>query len=330
MYSNVAVTCVDNPRCDVAIRYARRSIAVAQRIEGSGGQQSLAYGILAEALRESGDLDEALQAIRSSRTIQERLADDGQTWRRANLILALWREGSILAEDDDISLHRPQEALPPLRRALDLVTDLASKDADDVIHHQMGGEVARRLGDLMRTSDPPLALAAYDQGLRLVRQAKTVNDSIRRTEATLLARSAYALRLLHRNEESWQRVDAALRLLKDTGDYPAAAIEPASEADLTVRALADHYAAVGQRSKAVEIYVQLLAKLNASKSDLKGDLRNTTYLSNAYAALARTLRSEGRIQDAARYDSERAALWQFWRQKLPENAFVQRQASSLP
>lgn len=329
MYSNVAVTFVDNHRFDDAIRYARRSIAVAQRIEGSGGQQSLAYGILAEALRESGDLDEALKAIRSSRTIQERLADDGQTWRRANLILALWREGSILAEDDDISLDRPQDALPLLRRALDLVTDLASKDADDVIHHHMSGEVARRVGDLLRTSDPHLALAAYDQGLRLIRQAKTVNEAMRRTEATLLARSAYALRLLHRNDESWQRIDAALRLLKDTGDYPATAIEPASEADLTVRALADHYAGVGQTSKAVEIYLELLAKLNASKSDLKGDLRNTTYLSNAYAALARMFRKDGRIQEAARYDSERTALWQSWRQKLPANAFVQRQLASL-
>lgn len=48
MYSNVAVTLADYHRLDDAIRYSRRSIEVAQLMQGTGGQQSLAYGIMAD------------------------------------------------------------------------------------------------------------------------------------------------------------------------------------------------------------------------------------------------------------------------------------------
>ena len=79
MYGNVAVSLADYHRLDEAIRYSRRAIEVAQRIQGTGGQQSLAYGVLADALRGSGQLDFALTAVRESRRLEEQQTETDTT-----------------------------------------------------------------------------------------------------------------------------------------------------------------------------------------------------------------------------------------------------------
>ena len=127
MYGNVAVSLADYHRFDEAIRYSRRAIQVAQQIPGTGAQQSLAYGVLADALRASGQLDSALTAVRESRRLEEQQTETNTTWQRWNLVLALWREGSILGEDQGISLGRPQDAAAIFRQALDIADELAKK-----------------------------------------------------------------------------------------------------------------------------------------------------------------------------------------------------------
>jgi tRNA A-37 threonylcarbamoyl transferase component Bud32 len=325
MYGNVAVTFDDDDRLADTIRYARRSIETAKQMRDTGGQQSLAWGILADALRQSGDLDGALTAIRESRRLQEQLPDTGQTWQRANLALALWREGSILGEVGDISLDRPRDAVAPLRRGLAIADELASKDRDDTSHHQLAGEIARRLGDVLVHSDAAAALAVYDHGIGQLHQVSSMNTAMRRTEAALLARSAFALRLLHRDADAGRRLDTAIHLLRETGDYPAARIELDSEADLVLRAMADHYAATRRAPKAEETYQELLAKLNAAHPDPENDLRQALQMSNSWADLARILRASGETQQAAQWAHKRERLWQGWNRKLPGNAFVQRQ-----
>src|SRR5580658_5817872 len=82
MYGNVAVSLADYHRLDEAIRYSRRAIEVAQLIQGTGGQQSLAYGVLADALRGSGQLDSALTAVRESRRLEEQQTETNTVWQR--------------------------------------------------------------------------------------------------------------------------------------------------------------------------------------------------------------------------------------------------------
>lgn len=329
MYSNVAVTFVDEHRLDEAIRYARRSVETAKRRKGTEGQQSLAYGILADALRQSGDLEAALSAVRESRRLQEQLNDTGQTWQKANLALALWREGSILAERGDISLGREQEALPVFERAADLAGQLLRQDADDVTHRQLAGEVARRQADLMLESDARAALAVDDSAIRSTREAKTANATLQRSEASLQAASSYALRALGREGEAGQRVDEALRLLGQAGDYPNANVALGSEVDFTLRALADHYAASHQPGKAAAIYGELVTKSKGANRDPKEDLRNAVFISDIYAGQARVLREAGRVADAAASESARLDLWKLWDAKLPHNEFVQRQLAAV-
>lgn len=328
MYSNVAVTFADIHRFDDAIRYSRRSIEVAQSMKGTGGQQSLAYGILGDALRQTGQLDSALVAIRESRRLEEQLTETATTWQPVNLVLALLREGSILGEDRDISLGRAQEAAAVFRRALDIVAELAKKDPDDNTLFQLEAEAARYLGDVLRHTDPQSALRVYDACIRSLRQARNQNIATRREEAKLLASSSYTIRALHRENDGKQRVDEAFDLLRKTGDYPAARIELASEADLALRALADYYAAAGQPAKAADTWRDLLARVNELKPDPENDLRNAAYMSNAWAALARVLRQDGRAREAADWEAERRKLWEHWDSKLANNPFVQRQLAS--
>ncbi len=325
MYGNVAVSLADYHRLDEAIRYSRRAIEVAQQIQGTGGQQSLAYGVLADALLGSGQLDSALTAVRESRRLEEQQTETDTTWQPTNLALALLREGSILGEDQDISLDRPREAAAVFRRGLKIADELARKDSDDNSGHLLTSSLARHLGDILRHTDPQSALSVYDASIRGVHEARNTNVAIRREEAKLLASSSYALRALHRETNAKQRIDEAFEILSKTGDYPAAKIELASEADLALRALADHYAAIGEPVKAVDTYRDLLAKVNKSNPDPQNDLRNAVYMSNAYAGLARVLRQDRRAQEATSWEAERRKLWEHWDSKLANNPFVQRQ-----
>jgi serine/threonine protein kinase len=329
MYSNVAVTFVDEHRLEDAIRYAHRSIEVARQREGMDGQQSLAYGTLADALRQSGDLDGALTAIRESRRLEELFASEkGQVWQPVNLALALWREGAILGEEGEISLDRRQEALAVFRRAMDIALESGRKDPDDSVHHQLIGEIARRLGGSELRTDPAAALVVYDTAIRAVREIPNGNVAIQRMLASLDTASSYALRALHREGEAKQRIDEALELLKKTGDYPASTVALGSEADFAVRTLADHQAAKGHPGDAVQTYRDLLEKVKNSNRDPKEDLRNAVYLSNIYTAFAAALRQDGKAQEAGSWDAARRELWQSWERKLPNNPFIERQVAA--
>ncbi len=286
------------------------------------------YGILGDALQHTGELDSALAAVRESRRLEEQLTETGSTWQRANLVLALMREGSILGEDQGISLDRPQEAAAVFRQALDIADELARKDADDNHHHQLVGEVGWHLGDVLRHADARAALRVYDDCIRTIRGARNANVAIEREEARLLTSSSYVLRALGRESDSKQRLDEAFELLRKTGDYPTAKIELASEADLAERALAEDYAANDQPDKAVETYCDLLTKVNQLNPDPRNDLRDAVYLSNAWEALARILRQDGRIGEATGWETERRRLWEQWDRKMENNSFIRRRLAS--
>ena len=247
MYGNIAVTYDDQHEPEEAVRYARRA---AELSGPASGQRSLALGVLAVSLREMGDLDGALRAIRESRTIEEQVSAR-QPWLGGNLSLALWREGSILGEDGEINLNRPAEAVPVLQRALEVAAQLAKADPHDNQRRQLSVEIGRRLADIVSRDDPRRAMAIYDDALSSIRHIENSNVSTRRSEALLLASSSYALRRLHRDVEARQRIDGALELLRQTRDYPAQSIALGSEADLVLRALGAQHAETGHLPDAI-------------------------------------------------------------------------------
>src|SRR5204863_157293 len=85
--------------------------------------------------------------------------------------------------------------------------------------------------------DPTRALAVYDRSLLRLGEVKN-NIRASRGEAEILACSSYALRRLKRTAEAKDRIDRAFHLLRETKDYPASRINPGSEPDVALRALA--------------------------------------------------------------------------------------------
>ena len=113
-----------------------------------------ALGVLANTARFAGDLNGALEAIRGSRAIAEKLARADNAESMLQLGAALWREGLILGELNTISFDRPREAEPLLQRALEIAETLARKDPDDYTSRSYVSMAGRELGDILREKRP--------------------------------------------------------------------------------------------------------------------------------------------------------------------------------
>ncbi|HYL39073.1 MAG TPA: protein kinase [Bryobacteraceae bacterium] len=326
IYANAAIAYSNGHRFEDCIRAARRGLEISRGVGSARGSRSLAVGALASALRWTGDLEGALATMRESRKILESMSNTGVAYRM-NLYEALFREGRILGEDGEVSLDRPQEAVALIQRSMDLAEELAARDPGDTSSRHRVAAAGQALGDILRHSDAQRALASYEHGLARIREVRDNLDA-RRDEIFLLAGSAYALRRLHRDPEAGQRIDAALRILRDIKDYPAERIVPIDAPHAVVRALADHYAETGRVEKAADGYRELLDKVMASRPDPEHDLRNAKYISDDELALAGILRRLGRTQEAADLEARRQALWRGWERELPKNPFVQRQLAA--
>ena len=150
----------------------------------------------------------------------------------------------------------------------------------------------------------------------------------RRLEALLLAGSSYAARWVHRENDAAMRIEVAFRLLREAGDYPTAIIKPGSEADIAVRALADHDAETGRLDKAIRSYQELRRSLLASNPDAQTDLLNAVSLATLDASLAALLRRNRTANEAAAFEAGNREVWRHWNRRLPENPFVLRKLTA--
>jgi serine/threonine protein kinase len=326
MYGDLAEVHLGLHRFSDAAHYARLGIEISKVTSMFPGPRAQAFNMLAGALMYSGDFQGALDAIHESKKQLEQLRRENPYPGYNALILSQTRgrEGLILAEDGGVNLNRPAEAVVPLQEAFDALEPFAKKDAEYFEGRFVIAQAGHYLGDILRHSDPNQALEVY--GHSLVRIREVPNDvAARRAEAVLLAGSSYAARSIHHEQDAKDRIDAAFRLLSGTKDYPAENISAGSEADIAMRALADHYAETGQPGQALEIYQQLFRKIMASNPDPQNDLLNSVYVSRLDTSLALLLRRLGRQSEAVPLEAVRLELWQHWNRKLPGNPFVQRQ-----
>jgi len=323
-YSNIALFHSNRHQLDEATRYARKSVEVARRFGTADGLLSASLGVYSNAARYSGDLEGALQAIHESRLIAEQAYQPNDSRRAMILAVALWREGLVLGEHENISLNRPKEAEALIQKAFDLSDEMANRDADDYTSRSYVSMTGRELGDLLRDGDPARALEIYDRTRRRLHEIKN-NSKARRDEVLLLAGSSYALRSLRRPSESKQRIDAALAILRDLKEYPANRVEPGGEVETVLRSLADHYADTGETTKATTTYETLLAQVRAGNVHPETDLRHATSLSRIYSSFARVRREAGDVAQASALDRQRLDLWHYWDRKLPSNTYVKRQ-----
>jgi serine/threonine protein kinase len=310
-----------------AIRLARRSFELTSSAPIRAIAASQGWSLIADALRLSGDLEGALDAIRKAHSSIEIAEFPDQLARRQTLFNILWREGVILGEEDAINLRRPEEAIAALQQAFDAAEDWARLDPRDASSRILFASAGRELGAILRERDPQRALTVYDHALRRLGEIKD-NRKARRGEVELLAGSSYALRRLKHREEAGQRLDAAIRRLREIGDYPADRIEPGDEADGLLRAQAAHYAETGQPRRAAEICEALLDKIMASEPDPQNDLTHATNLSRLYQTLTELHRRNRQPDRAEAMTARNTEIWRHWDRKLPGNAFISTQLAA--
>jgi tetratricopeptide (TPR) repeat protein len=328
LYTNVALFHSNVHRQEEAERYGRRAVELARHVDNDPRPLSAALGVYSNAARYGGDLEGALQAIQESRALAEKLATADDHTRTLTLAAALWREARIVGEFNGVSMNRPSDAIPLLERAFDLSEDLARRDPADYTSRTYVSMAGIALGDLLRNNDPNRALTVYDSTHRRLAEI-TNNAKARREEASVLARSSYALRRLHRSSESKHRIDTALAILRDIHEYPAPSIDLDEPADAVLRALADHYAETGETPAAIATYKELLGKVHAGNPRPGTDLRQANGLSLIYRDLANVYRRAGDASRADELDQERRKLWRQWNEKLPHNSFIERQIAAV-
>jgi serine/threonine protein kinase len=327
-YTNVGNVALNCRHFDDAIRYCHRALEVSQPVQMAHTAQGSIYGVLAETLRQSGDLEGALKTENQTVELQEQQAAEGHPAMLINLADALVSKGMILGRADaEPSLGRSDEALAAFQGALHIAEELAKKDAADYFSRHKEATYALEAGNVLRHKDPRKALAVYDQALTRIREAKATS-STRHDETELLAASSYPVRWIGDPPDAQLRIERALQLLRDDHIYPADKIEPMSDVYHALQAQADDFAETRQIPKAIVAYQELLDKLMAWKPDLQSDLRDATCISRTWIALANLLRRSGRIEEAVRLETLRTDLWNQWNGKLPSARFLLRQSSS--
>jgi serine/threonine-protein kinase len=327
-YTNVGNVAMNCRHFDDAIRYCRRALELSQPVETARRAQGNTYGVLADTLRQSGDLEGALKTVNQTVKLQEQEAAEGHPANLINLGDALISKGMILGRADaEPSLGRSDEAFAAFQRAVDIAEELAKKDSVDYLSRHKEAAYALEAGNLLRHRDSRKALAIYDQALAGIREVKA-NSSTRHDEAELLAASSYPLRWTGRKAEAQQRIERAFQLLSEAKIYPADKIEPMSDAYHALQAEADHYSETGQTQKAIDVYQQLLAKLMAWGPKPDDDLRDATCISRTWTAVAHLLHRVGRTDEAGRLEAQRTELWNHWNGKLPNAEFLLCQSLS--
>ncbi len=325
-YMNVGSVAANSRHFDDAIRYSRRALEIAQPVETAHRAEGSIYSVLADTLRQTGDLEGALKTANQAVEFEARQAAGGHPALLMNLGNALTIKGMILGRADaEPSLGRTEEAAAAFQKAVDLAEDLAKKDSIDFLSRHSEATYALEEGNLLRHKDARKALSIYDQALARIREAEA-NSSTRHDEAELLAASSYPVRWTGSTVEAQRRIERAFQLLGEAKIYPADRIEPMSDVYHALQAQADDYAETGQTQKAIDAYKQLLEKLTAWGPKVETDLRDATCISRTSTALASLLRRAGQTNGAAHLEAQRAELWNHWTSRLPNAQSLLRQS----
>jgi tetratricopeptide (TPR) repeat protein len=306
-----------------AVPYAQRTVEVIRPIASAQYLVAQGLSLLASALRYQGNLEGALQAIREARKISEQAMYPNPTTRMLDEYGIFLRQGLILGEDGDVNLGRPADAIEPLDKAFHTTEEFAAKDRNDAVSRMRVAYSGIALGNILRQRDPQGALAVYDLALSRVGEVRNSLPA-RRSQATLLASSAYALLGLHRRAEARRRLESASSILHETKDVPAEQIKLDSDAYVVSCAWADYQAAEGNLDRAVTLYEQLLGRVMAANPQEFDDLRNAPKLSLLYEKMAGVYRRTGATAKASTMEERRLDLWRRWDKKLPHNTFIRR------
>ncbi len=323
-YLNVADQFNHWDEYDEALRLCRRGTEIAKLYHSKSYAGDMLW-VSADVYRVEGEFDKALRDIRESVRLLE--PDPGNSARSpvSNYAMALIKEGRILGEDGAVSLGKSEEAVHSLDRAFQITDELVHKDPLDQSARGRLAMAGLSLAGILRHTDPARALDVYDHTLRHLDEIKG-NASFEKYEVSVLTDSSYPLRHLGQASQARKRLDGALERLRHLKLYPTEKID-VSEVHQFLTALADHEAETGNVRHAIEIYQDLLNRLEA-EPDV--GLNDAVVLSNIWRSLALLYRRAGQPDLASALDAKRLDLWRRWDRKLPNNPFVLNQMAAKP
>lgn len=304
-----------------AIRYVGRSLELGRPLRFAWRQVAQALSLQANALRYQGNLEDALRSIEEARRMAAESEYPSETERALALFGIRFREGLILGEEGGINLGRPEEAVDALQAAFDLMEDGARKDPQDGAFRIRIASAGIPLGNILVSRDAKRALAVFDLTIQRLKEIQN-NRAARMDLARALASSSYALRRLRRGAEAKGRIENALGILKETGNYPAVTVALGSDVYTVLRAQADWESELGNLRRAVQMSEQLVEKVMAAHPGHLTDLRNAPPMSDLYEASGALYRRAGEADKAAKSEALRRAIWEQWNHKLPGNTFV--------
>jgi tetratricopeptide (TPR) repeat protein len=327
-YVNVAQQHMFEQQFDDALRLCGRTVEIARSFDNQTYIAN-AFSLSAEIFRRRGDLDRALKDIHESLRLLEPKPEDTGQGRALSFVMALIYQGRILGWDNEISMGRFEEAVTTYERAFSIADGFVHQDPNDQGSRGKLAMAGIELAGVLRHSKRSSALAVYDHTLQHLAEIKN-NPSFRRYEVIALAGSSYPLGALGRFAEARQRLDGAFERLRQLKMYPAEKINLGLEADWALSALAAHEASTGNVVRALEIYQELLDKVDATGPKPESILQDAVPLSRIYAAKAALHQRAGQAELASTLDARRIDLWRHWERQLPNNPFVLRQLGARP
>ncbi len=309
LFANVGQGYSNARRYAEAARYIRRGVDLARTFPAQGYVVAQGLSGLANVLRQSGELDEALRAITEAQHMAERTSFPNENVRALALYATYWRQGLIFGEDGAISLNRRSDAIDSFQKAYDLMELYASKDPADETFRDRVGTAGWKLADVVRYAEPARALKIYDHSLARVREIHH-GESGRLLEARLLAHSS----LVAPPQMAAERLAEAFKILDSIG----APHTLESEWDDAMRDLAVLQANAHHPDLAVKTLNDLYTEVLKSPLSPETDLRQAASMNRLYSALAIESRSAGNTEEAAKFEELSRKLSQSWKRSLPQ------------
>ncbi len=316
--ATAGLACSNMQQLTLAAEHLRQAVALAEPMQPSATKVQVLSNMSA-VQRRLGELDESLRLVRQAYDVHAHVQYPSERVRMTATYSLLIRLGSVLGEDESVSLGRGSEALKPLLEAFGLAEEWVAKDPNDVSSRDRVVKLSRVLGDILRHTDPAKALDIYDRGIASARAMKNVSG--KRDEARLLAKTARPLRRLGRADEAGRRMDEAFAILRELGMYPPAPGSFAPEMDGVVRCQAEHQLETGRAGFARQTYEQWMQWVEERKIAPQ-NLTEVFDFSRFYLDARRAYVALGMTDEAAKLDDRRRRLWIEWDRRLPGNQFI--------
>ncbi len=328
-----------------ALASYRMEMSLAERrvaeFPGDRSQLSLAmsHKRVAEALDSLGDLQGAVDGLRRSMALMDKLSPGfaaEPVCLRARMISLLWL-GHLAGSPRYINQGDTRAALRYYGQYLEISGQLAALDPKNSLAQQDLAGAHQRLGEVLALEDPAQAVEHFRKALGIIN--KSLASAPQETlflnwKAHFLKGMGIALRRLGDRQGALQNLREALQIRQELRSRDDANLKKRANLHATLLELADTTLEAGDHSGALEFYRQALDLAETPPVEQSADLYVRWRLADSYSGLSRYYAARAaaspaaeRInhwRDARQYAQKSLSLWEGWSRHAASTAFDQR------